>query len=62
MADIGKVTPGGPIITRVPRDRPATDDKEQHPEHDEEKNNENDEAEKENHNNNDKDGGIDFYV
>jgi hypothetical protein len=66
MAEIGKVTPGNPIITRVPRDRPASDEKEHQPEpkDDEngEENEENNERDNEENNKRDEDGGIDFYV
>lgn len=65
MAEIGKVTPGNPIITRVPRDRPASDEKEQEPEPQEEngkENEENNERDNEENNKRGEDGGIDFYV
>jgi hypothetical protein len=65
MAEVGKVTPGSPVITRVPRDRPATDEKEHQQEPDE--NNENRDNEEDEHNESNKEGGdneggIDLYV
>ena len=64
MADIGKITPGSPIIPRVPRDHPATDEKEQRQEPPEEKQQDTEEEEQNDNNNEDKDqeGGIDLYV
>ena len=65
MADIGKVTPGSPIIKRVPRDHPVTEEKEHQQEPDENKENrenEEDENSENNHQDGDKEGGIDLYV
>lgn len=60
MAEIGKVTPSAPIVTRVPRDRTATDEQNHPPQ-------QGDEKEKQGHdedenNKSEQDGGIDLYV
>ena len=64
MAEIGKVTPGKPIITRQPREQPPAEEKEPQQQESEPQNNENNESyddENEKHKD-DKDGGIDLYV
>lgn len=61
MAEIGKVTPGAPIVTRVPRDRTATEEQEHPPEPDEE-NREKKEHDEEDEHKPDHEGGVDIYV
>lgn len=62
MADIGKVTPS-PIIPKVPRDHPATDEKEQRQESPEDKQQDTEEEQNENNNEGkDQEGGIDLFV
>ena len=65
MAEIGKVTPGIPIITRMPRERPPAEEKEPGQEESEQQNNENNEQHEEENKHpekEDKNGGIDLYV
>lgn len=64
MAEIGKVTPGSPIITRVPREHPPAQEKEPQQEQPEQEPPEQDNKEQQEDENNhhDKDGGIDLYV
>jgi hypothetical protein len=61
MTEIGKITPGNPLVTRVPRERPLTDHKEHQQEPGEDPK-ENDEDDEDGNNKKDKDGGIDAYV
>ena len=63
MADIGKITPGSPVIPRVPRDHPATDEKERRQEPAEEQQHDTEEEQNENNNQDkDREGGIDLFV
>lgn len=56
MADIGKVTPGSSIITRVPRDRAISDENKK--KHDKE----DDDAEKKDAEDGDEENGVDYYA
>jgi ribosomal protein L12E/L44/L45/RPP1/RPP2 len=62
MAEIGRVTPGAPIVKRHPHERPAADgEKQQQNEQEQEQNENNEHDEKENHKP-DHEGGVDLYV
>jgi ribosomal protein L12E/L44/L45/RPP1/RPP2 len=66
MAEIGRVTPGAPIVKRHPHERPAADGEkqqqnEQEQEQEQEQNENNEHDEKENHKP-DHEGGVDLYV
>lgn len=60
MAEIGKVTPGAPIVTRHPHDRPAAGGEKQ--QESEEENREKEEHDEEEENKPDHEGGVDLYV
>lgn len=64
MAEIGKITPGKPVITRQPRERPPAEEKEPRQQESEPQNNENNELHEDENkkHKDDKNGGIDFYV
>lgn len=60
MAEIGKVTPGAPIVTRHPHDRTAADGEKQ--QETEEQKRENQKRDEEENHKPDYEGGVDLYV